>query len=461
MTEERTQFPAHFRAVVALGLPLVGSNLAQMAIHLTDTVMVGWYGVAELAAVVLGGASFFMIFVLGAGFAHAVLPLVAAALGAGDETEVRRDARMGLWLSALYGAAVYPVFYWSAPVLRALGQAPDVAALAQDYLRIAGLGLLPALAVMALKSFLSALERGSLVLWATIAAALLNGVLNWALIFGHWGAPELGLRGSAIASVAAQGLSALVLALYAAFHPGLSRFHLFRRFWRPDRAAFARVWRLGWPIGMTGVFEVGLFEAAALMMGSIGTRELAAHGIALQLASITFMGHLGLSSAATVRAGRAQGAGDPAGLRDGALAAILLSLGFAAAITGLFLLWPEALVGLFLDPAKPETPAITAYGATLLAMAALFQVADAGQVMALGLLRGVHDTRGPMIIASVSYWLIGIPASYLMAFRLGLGGVGVWAGLVIGLAVAASLLMARFWRGPWLNHAPAAASGLA
>lgn len=451
MTAGRTPFLAHLKAVLALGLPLAGSSLAQMAIHVTDTVMVGWYGVAELAAVVLAGSSFFILFILGAGFAQAVMPMVATSLGRGDESQVRRDTRMGLWLSALYGVAIYPALYWSGPVLVALGQTPEVAALAQDYLRVAGIGMVPALLTMGMRSFLSALERAGVVLWVTLVAVAVNALCNWAFIFGYWGAPELGVRGAALASVATQTVSFLFLAGYAALTPALRRFRLFTRFWRPDWPAFGRVWRLGWPIGMTGLFESGLFEAAALMMGWIGTQALAAHGIALQLAAITFMGHLGISNAATVRAGRAAGSGDAAGLRDGALAAITLSLALAVAVIAVFLAVPERLVGLFLDPAHPETAAIIGIGASLVAVAALFQLADATQVMALGLLRGVHDTRWPMVIASVSYWLIGIPASYVLGFRLGAGGTGVWLGLVVGLAVAAVLLMARFWRGPWFG----------
>ncbi|MDW4550508.1 MATE family efflux transporter [Defluviimonas sp. D31] len=452
----RGTFGAHGRALIALGLPLVGSNLAQMALHVTDTVMMGWYGVTELAAVVLGASSFFILFILGAGFAQAVMPMVAAALGRGDETQVRRDTRMGLWLSALFGIAVLPVMWWSGPILRALGQNDTVAALAQDYLRIAGLGMIPALLVAALRSFLSALERAGIVLWATVAGVVLNAGLNWMFIFGNWGAPELGIRGAAIASVGTQTLTLVVMGVYAAAHPATRRFQLLQRFWRPDWPAFVQVYRLGWPIGLTGLFEGGLFVAASLMMGWIGTMELAAHGIAQEIAAVTFMVHLGLSNAATVRAGRALGRDDGPGLRDGALAAIAMSLVFASLVVVLFLALPEPLIRAFLDPSEPQAGAIVAYATALLAVAALFQLADAAQVMALGLLRGVQDTRVPMLIASVSYWLIGIPASYVLAFPLGLGGVGLWLGLVVGLAVAAALLMARFWRR-WGGRPTAAA----
>jgi MATE family multidrug resistance protein len=444
---------AHARATLVLGLPLVGSHLAQMALHVTDTVMLGWYGVTALAAGVLGASSFFVIFVLGSGFAQAVMPMVAAALGRGDETQVRRDTRMGLWLSILYGVLCYPVFWWSEPILLALGQQPGVAALASDYLQVAGLGMIPALLVMALKSYLAAVGRSGVVLWATLGAVLANAVMNWALIFGNWGAPELGVIGAAIASVVAQLLTLVVMVVYAALLPDLRRFRLFQRFWRPDPAALRAVFRLGWPIGVTGLAESGLFQATALMMGWIGTIELAAHGIAMEVAALTFMLHLGLANAATVRVGRFDGAGDARGLRDAARAALVLSGGIAVLMIALFLTLPEPIIGLFLDLGKPESAAIVGFGTALLAMAALFQLADAAQVMALGFLRGLRDTRVPMVIAAVSYWLIGIPCSYVLAFPMGLGGVGLWLGLVIGLTVAAISLMVRF-----VLHAPRAPS---
>jgi MATE family multidrug resistance protein len=438
-------YPQHARATLVLGLPLIGSHLAQMALHVTDTVMLGWYGVAELAAVVLGASVFFITFILGAGFAQAVMPMVAQALGRGDEAQVRRDTRMGLWLSVAFGVLTYPLFWWSEAVLLAAAQQPEVAALAQDYLRIAGFGMIPALLVMVLKSYLAALERTQVVLWATIAAVVANIGLNWLLIFGNWGAPELGVKGAAIASVAVQFLTLGVLCGYAAWLPALRRFHLFQRFWRPDWPALRQVFRLGTPIGLTSLAEGGLFQASALMMGWIGTVELAAHGIALEVAALAFMVHVGLSNAATVRTGRAMGMGDARGLRDGAFVAIALSLGFGLVMVALFLSFPAPIIALFLDTAKPESAQIIAFGTVLLAFAALFQIADAVQVMALGLLRGVQDTRVPMWLAAVSYWVIGIPVSYALAFPLGMGGPGLWLGLVIGLTVAAALLMVRFW----------------
>jgi MATE family multidrug resistance protein len=437
---------AHAREILALGLPLAGSSLAQMALHVTDVVMMGWYGVVPLAAVVLGASSFFILYVLGSGFAKAVMPMVAVALSQDNEPQVRRDTRMGLWLSIGFGLAVLPAFWASGPILLALGQDPGVTAIASDYLQLVGPGMAVALCVTVLQSYLSALGRTQVVLVVTLLAVGLNIAVNWALIFGNWGFPELGARGAAVATLSTQLLSLVALGLYAALLPDLRRFRLFQRFWRPDWPALRQVWRLGLPIGLTGLAEGGLFQASVLMMGWIGTVELAAHGIALQVASLTFMLHVGLSSAATIQVARFDGQGDRPALRGAARVALGLSLVVALASVALFVAAPRQIVGLFLDMEKPDSAAILAYGVALLLVAALFQLADGMQVMALGLLRGVRDTKVPMLLATVSYWLIGIPCSYVLAFPLGLGGVGLWLGLVVGLMCAAGSLLWRFWR---------------
>jgi MATE family multidrug resistance protein len=374
-----------------------------------------------------------------------VTPLVAAALGRGDEVQVRRDARMGMWLSLGFGLLSTPLFWSSGTWLLWLGQKPEVAALGQDFLRIAGFGMAPALLVMALKGYLSALHKTQVVLWVTLGGVLVNLGLAYPLIFGVWGAPEMGVRGAALASLAVQIGTFLALAVYADRQADLQRFHLFQRFWRPDWQALGQVFRLGWPIGVTGLAESGLFSATSVMMGWIGTVQLAAHGIAMEAAALAFMVHLGLSNAVTVQVGHAEGAGDARSLRDVAKVAIGLSVGFALCVVVLFLALPVPILSLFVDLSKPESAAILAFGTTLLALAALFQMGDAMQVMALGLLRGIRDTRVPMVIAAVSYWVIGIPSGYVLGFGLGLGGVGLWLGLCIGLGVVSAALMWRFW----------------
>lgn len=439
----------HVRNILSLGLPLIGSHVAQFALTLTDSVMLGWYDPEVLAAQVIGATLFFVFFVMGEGVALALMPMVAEAEEMGDQTQARRLTRMAIWASLLFGLAVLPLLLGSGPVLRLLGQQPDVARVAQDYLEIAGWSIFPALLVMVMRSFLSALERTQIVLWVTLGAVALNAVVNYALIFGHWGMPEMGIRGAAVATLLVNLASFVLLAVYAA---RITPEHdLFTRFWRPDWDAFARLFRLGWPIGIAMLAEVGLFAASSVMMGWLGTLPLAAHGIALQISALTFMVHLGLSNVATVRGGRAMGRKSVADLRLGAGIVMAMSLGVATLALVGYLTLPEFLMGLFLSPDDPQRGTVIGIGVWLLAAAGLFQLADATQVIVIGLLRGVQDTRWPMVIAAVSYWGIGAPVSYVLGFVAGWGGVGIWIGLAIGLAVAAVLLSIRFW-GPVLKR---------
>ncbi len=441
------RYAPHVAATLSLGLPLIGSHLARMAIGVSDTVMIGWYGVEPLAALVIATSFFQVLFFLGMGFGTGVMGLIATHIASGNETEVRRGARMALWLSAGYALAVMPLMWFSEAILLGLGQTPVVAGLAQEYLRIAGWGLLAVLGQLTLNSYLAALERTAVVMWVTLVGLAINIGLNWIFIFGNLGMPALGVRGAAITSLSVQMLQLVALLAYAHWLPRARKYHLFQRFWRPDWQAMREVARIGWPIGLTMVAEGGLFVASNVMMGWIGTQQLAAHGIALQITSITFMAHLGLSNAATVRVGQAKGRGDAIWMRDAAMTVMALSLCFACIAIAIYLLFAQPLVRVFLDAGDPQAPAIVAIGAGLLLYAALFQLTDAFQVIALGFLRGVHDTRLPMLIAGFSYWVVGMPVAYGLAFGLDVGPPGLWLGLCVGLTLAAILLMVRFWHG--------------
>jgi MATE family multidrug resistance protein len=444
MQSKFMSYPSHARAVTTLGLPLVGGHLAQIAIGVTDTVMLGWYGVDALAAVTLASSYFFVLFLMGAGFAFAVMPMVATFDAEDDEISIRRVTRMGLWLSLAYAVVIMPFMIWSEALLLLMGQTETVAADAQNYLRIAGYGMFPWLVALVVKSYLAALERTQVVFWIAVLATLCNGLINYALIFGNWGAPELGIAGAATASLVTQAIGMVGIVAYALYV--LPHHQLFVRFWKADWEMLSRVFRLGVPIGFTGLSETGLFAATAVMMGWLGTVPLAAHGIALQCASITFMLHLGISNVATIRAGNAYGRGDRDHLARGARVVFIMSLITAVLTSVVFLVWPEPLVLVFMQSSEPARDQIVAIGVGLLAMAALFQLVDGAQAIALGLLRGVQDTTVPMAIAAISYWVVGMPCSYIFGFVLGYDGIGVWMGLVLGLACAAILLSARFWR---------------
>lgn len=448
-TSTEMTYAGHVRALLVLGLPIIGGHLGQTAIGATDTAMLGWYSVTALAAIGLGGSYFYIFFLMGSGFAWAAMPLVAAYAAENDEIGLRRATRMALWLSGAFALLSLPFLILSEPILRLLGQPEDVVQAAATYLRIAGWGIVPALGVMVIKSYLAALERTQPVLWIILASAVVNAAFNWALIFGNWGAPELGLRGAAIASVVTQVFTLIGVVAYAVW--ALPEHELFRRLWRVDQQMLGKVFGLGWPIGLTTLSEVGLFSASLFMIGWLGVIPQAAHTAVIQIASITFMLHMGLSNAATVRAGNALGRRDVTHLVRGAQTALCLSVGISILTMIAFLVIPEALISLFLDSEAPARDEILRIGVVLMAMAALFQLVDGAQVIALGVLRGVQDTRVPMIMAAISYWVLGMPASYVLGFILGWGGPGIWAGLVIGLSGAALGLLWRFW-GPVLRE---------
>lgn len=430
------------RALIGLALPLVGSNLAGFAIHLTDVVLMGRYDVTALAGMVLASSLYVIVFLTGSGFAIAVMPLVATAAAEGRVTDVRRVTRMGLWLSGGFTIFAMPLMLASGRLFAAMGQDPAVADHAARYLWIGGWALLPALVIAVLRSFLSALERTAVLLWTTLGMVVLNALWGYALIFGAWGLPEMGIEGAAWAALATNALGAVLLLVYAVWR--LSEYRLLQRIWKPDPAALVRVFRLGWPISGQLLAEVGLFAGSAVMVGWVGAIPLAAHGVALQLASAAFMVHLGISQAATVRIGRAVGLRDGAGMRQVALAAVLLSGGFALVTSAAFLLMPETLLDNFVKDSDPARPEVLAMGSTLLALAALFQLFDGAQIVAMGLLRGIQDTAVPLLIAGLSYWGLGLSAAYGLGFVAGLDHVGVWLGLVLSLVAASILLLARF-----------------
>lgn len=437
-------WPAHIRATLALGLPLIGAQLAQMLMGVTDTLMLGWLGTEALAATVLGTNILFVLMITGFGFGVAVSALAASAEGAGDVRAVRRMVRMGMWVSLAYAALVMPVMFFTEEILVAIGQEPALAKVADEYLTIARWSLIPNLVIIVLRNFLSVLSRAGIVLIFTLGAAALNGVLNYAFIFGHWGAPALGVEGAAWATLGSSFLSMGLLIVYVMRHKVVRKYEVMVRFWRADWPAFMEVLVVGWPIGLTLLAEVGLFSFSAVMMGWFGTVPLAAHGIALQLTSLSFMIPLGLSQAATVRIGIAAGRKDRLGVHRAGRVILVIGGGIALLAAALFMLIPGTLISLFQDADNPQTAAVLAYGIPLMAVAGAFQLVDSVQVMAAGLLRGLKDTRVPMYFAMFSYWVVGVPCAYVLSQYTALEGVGIWLGLATGLTVASVLGMWRY-----------------
>jgi len=436
----------HFKATLVLGVPLVFAQLAQIAIGVTDTIMLGWLGTTELAAGTLAFQMFFILLIFGIGFGAAMVPLIANALGRDDPRSVRRAARMGLWVLTGLALIFMAPLWFTRVILEMFGQDPDLARLAQNYMRIAQWSMIPAFLLIGLRSFLTSLEKANAVLWITVFTAILNGVLNYAFIFGNFGAPRLGMEGAGVATLIANIVAAIAAVILVARTEDAKPYTLFTRLWRPDWLALREIGSLGAPISLSIFAEAGMFSAASIMIGWLGEIPLAAHGIALQWASVAFMVPLGLAQAGSVRVGNAAGRKDHAAIGLAGQAVVLLGLGFAVVSATIFLTLPEPLVRLFLDQDTVDVELVVSHAVPMLYMAAAFQVFDTLQVASGSNLRGLQDTKVPMIIATLSYWVVGMGSAYLLAFPLAFGGAGVWGGLVIGLAVAAAALTTRFAR---------------
>jgi MATE family multidrug resistance protein len=446
--ESRELWRAELAATLALGWPLILTNLAQTGLTTADVILMGWLGSHALAAGALGTNIYFAFLISGIGIVTATAPLIAQELGRKRHSvrDVRRTVRQGLWAAVAISVPVWIVLWNAQAILLLLGQEPALAAEAAPYVRTLQWAFLPFLGSVVLRSFLSALERPRWVLVMGLLALPLNIAVAWAFMFGAFGAPSLGLAGAGVATTVASAFIFCGLALVIVTDRKLRRYHLFGRFWRADWRRFRTIWRIGLPIGGTLLFEVGLFNAAAFVMGLFGPEPLAAHAIALQIASLTFMVPLGLAQAATVRVGLAYGAGDPESIRRAGWTSYALGVGFMACIAVLMMAFPRTLAGIFLDAADPKNAGVIAFAATFLGFAALFQVVDGAQVVGAGMLRGLNDTRVPMLYAAAGYWGIGATLGIVLAFPVGLRGTGIWIGLATGLAVVAGLMLWRWLR---------------
>jgi MATE family multidrug resistance protein len=449
---------AELRATAALALPLIGTQLAQIATMTTDVVLLGRLGADALAAGALGANVVYVFITFTLGVLMAVSPMVAQAVGRRLHyvRDVRRSVRQGLWVMVAVGVPCMVVIWHTEAILLALGQSPDNARGAAGYARAMLWGFLPGSGFMLLRFFVAALERPRPALVVMVLAVLLNAGLAWALIFGRLGLPSLGVVGAGIATSIANIFSFVVLLGFILVDRRLRRFHILGRLWRPDWRRFVEMFRVGLPIGCILLLEVGLFSAAVQLMGLIGTAEIAAHQIALQCAAVAFMVPLGIGQAATVRIGLFAGARDRLGIKRAGWVALGLGIAFMSSTALLMWAAPHALAGLFLDLDRPENARVVVLTVAFLGLAALFQVFDGVQAIALGALRGLKDTRVPAMLAAFGYWAVGFPVGAALAFKAGLGGVGVWWGLTSGLVVVAALALARFIRRERLGLLPRA-----
>jgi MATE family multidrug resistance protein len=442
----RHPFIDEVRQTLRLAGPVVAAQLAQISMGFVDTVMVGRLGEEALAGVALGNTVFFFALIVCLGVIQAVGPMVSQAHGAGEREPIERSVRQGLWLGVVLTVPAVLILWNIAPVLRAVGQPASAVAAAQGYLHAIVGGFLPALWFMALRSFVEGLARPLPVTVITCLGVGLNVGANYVLMFGAGGLPALGLEGTGWASTIVLWFLFAMLALLVVRMRPFARYRIFRGLGTPDLAYFRALVRIGWPIGVSSGIEAGLFMLTALMVGVLGTTALAAHQIALQCAAFTFMVPLGVGIAGSVRVGQAVGRGRPDDARRAGYASMLLAGLFMTGAAVVFVAVPESIVRLYLDVGAPENADVAALAVTLLGIAALFQVFDGIQVAAMGALRGLKDTRGPMLIAFVTYWGIGLSTGYTLGIIWQWGAEGLWWGLVVGLATAALLLSIRFRR---------------
>lgn len=427
------------RPTLALALPIMAGMVGQMLMGLADTIMVGRVGVVPLAASAFVNAIAHLPLVFGLGLLSSISVLTSQAFGARNTEEVGETLRHGLLFAAGAGGVAVVATFALHPLLARLGQAPEVAAAAGPYLLLFGASLLPALVAHGCKQFSEALKHPWVPTFVLLGGVLLNVLLNWVLIFGHWGAPALGLAGAGWATVIARSVMALVILGYVWRAPAFRAFQPVR--WQAawSRERFRRLRSLGWPVAGQHLFEVSAFAFAALMMGWISADAIAAHQIALTCAALTFMCALGIGTAVCIRVGHAYGAAQYARMRRIGFDGVALATGMMGLFGVGLMVAGKPIAGWFIS-----SPTVVNLTAQLLIVAAVFQMADGIQVVSISALRGLSDVRVPAVIAGLAYWVLAVPVGAALAFAAQLGAVGIWIGLAGGLGAAALGLVWRF-----------------
>jgi MATE family multidrug resistance protein len=431
---------------IRLAAPMALTQLGQIAMTTTDLVWIGRLGEEAVAAAALAATIYFVSFTIGLGVVSAVAPLAAQAFGARDPRRVRRATRVGLWAALLISLPMMTFPHYGEEILHLLGQADAPARLAQNYLRGLVWGATPALWLIALRGFMASVNRPEPVLWITLAAIPANALLVYLLIYGAWGLPPLGLFGAGLGTTLVNSAMFLAGLWFAVTRRPFKKYHVFGRIWRIDWAMMRDLIATGLPISIALLMEFGMFSSAALLCGLISTAAIAANQIALQVTTILFMVQLGIALATTVRVGQAVGRNDPPARRRAGFAAMLLGIVIATILTLIVVASRFGIARIFLGTTAANAGAVIDLVATLLVVGATLFITDGLQTIAAGALRGMKDTRMPLLFALIGYWLVGFPSAWVLAFHAGLGAVGVWIGLSVGTSVYASLLILRFHR---------------
>ncbi len=447
MASSRAWLTREIVATLTLSGPIVATNVAVNFMSTTDVIFLGRLSPEALAAGALGQNLYMPVFLFCVGVIGAVTPIAASLVGAdaSDERGLRRAFHQALLSVLVLALPVWALLWNARAILIAIGEPPDLAARVGVYMHGLQWALAPALVYFGARSVFAALSRTGPILVAGLIAVCFNALANYALVFGHFGAPQWGLFGSGIATTLSQSLMLVILAGYAALDPRLRRYRLFAGLPRFDRRAFAQLWRLGLPIGATIAAEISIFAAAGLAMGLIGATSLEAHAIALQIIATAFMIPLGLGQAASVRVAHAYGAKDRLGVSRAGWVALLVTIAYVALSASTMIALPRLLIAPFIGADEPGAAEIIPLALAFLRVGAIFQLFDGAQAALTNMLRGVHDSRWPMMMALIGYWAIGAPIGVALAFLTPLRGLGLWIGLACGLAAVSVQLLWR-WR---------------
>lgn len=433
-------------ALLHLAGPLAGANLLQMAVYGVDVIFVARLGPEALAASSLSVSLFGLMVWSMTGLVGAASPLIAAELGRSRHAvrEVRRTMRMAGWLAVLTGLVVMAVCLAGGPLMRLTGQEEAVIARARPFLLVLMFAAIPSLIAFLQRTFVATLGRPAIGTAITGIAVAVNALGNYAFVFGHFGAPALGLTGSAVSSIVTTIAMCAAYAAVIRLDRRFRRYRLMGNWWRMEGQRLVEMVRIGLPIAATVLAEAGLFTSAAFLMGRIGEAELAGHTVALQVAAIAFQVPFGVGQAATIRVGLAYGARDIAGIARAGRVAVGLGIGFMALSACAMLIAPRAILHLYIDPDAPQNAAMVRFALQYMLIAAAFQLFDGAQAVGAGALRGLQDTRMPMLIALFGYWGPGLCTSIWLGLFTPLRGLGVWVGLMTGLVVVAVLMLTRW-----------------
>ncbi len=431
-------------ALLTIALPLAAAYLAEIAMMLTDIVIVGRLGSLELAAVGLAGDLVVETLLFATAIFSIVGVLVAHAGGAGDHGSIGHTVRQGLWLALALSIPGTALSWNLAPLLALTGQDPGVVELAGDYLHAVAWCFLPSLWFVVLRELMAALSQPRSVMAISIAAVGVNAVATYGLVFGAFGLPALGVAGAGWATTLVCWGMFGALAIHVARGRRTRTYRLFGDLERPDPATCWRILRLGTPIGGLALVEAGMFAVVAILMGVLGTTQLAANQVLFSAATVGLVVAIAIGEAAAIRVAHGTGSGAPAAARRAGFLGMGMGIVVMAAVAIAFVAMPRTITGFFLDTADPANADVVAYAATLFVIAALFQVSDGIQAIASRALRGLKDTMTPMWIAAVGYWVFGVGGGCLLAFPLGFGGVGLWWGLAMGLTITSILLTWRY-----------------